>query len=345
MVLRIDPHVHCRDWTQSYKETVTHALRVAAANGLSAIFDMPNTDPPITTEAHVLKRLQLVPADSPVWYGLYIAATADLSQVKEAARLVAKHEHVVGIKMFAGHSTGNLGVTDLTTQRNVFETLAGTGYQGVLFIHCEKESLMKPSLWDPSVPYSHCLARPPEAEIESVKDMLRLAHESGFKGKLYLGHLSTPQAIDLANAAKKDLRVYSATTLHHLILHAELYKEKNGLLFKANPPLRPLAVVEELRKRVREGKVDCLETDHAPHSLDEKRSPPYMSGIPALPIYHKALVYLRDTLKIPAEILDRMTSTNIIKIFELEHLQLTETIPTLHNYRQDYAVDPYQGVL
>ena len=70
--------------------------------------------------------------------------------------------------MFAGHSVGNLGIIGEDEQRGVYKVLTEEGYEGVLGVHCEKEALLRNDLWDPSKPESHCDARPPEAEYESV---------------------------------------------------------------------------------------------------------------------------------------------------------------------------------
>src|SRR3989344_7917598 len=128
----IDPHVHCRDGKQSYKETIAHALSVAERAGFTAIFDMPNTDPPIFTLQQAKERIELAnKSKSPVWYGLYVGLTADKNQIMEAVKAYDSLQPVVGFKMFAGHSVGNLGVKE-NEQQFVYETLAALGYTGVV---------------------------------------------------------------------------------------------------------------------------------------------------------------------------------------------------------------------
>ena len=84
----IDSHVHCRDGKQAYKETVRHALAVAENAGVDAIFDMPNTEPPIITREQVIERLKLADSfNSNVFYGLYVGLTSDISQIKEAVKI------------------------------------------------------------------------------------------------------------------------------------------------------------------------------------------------------------------------------------------------------------------
>ena len=79
----IDSHVHLRDFNQKNKETIKHGLEVARDSGVDAVFDMPNTDPPIMTKENVLDRLKLAKdaGVKEVYYGLYIGLTSDREQI------------------------------------------------------------------------------------------------------------------------------------------------------------------------------------------------------------------------------------------------------------------------
>jgi dihydroorotase len=255
----IDPHVHCRDGNQSYKETIAHALSVAYRAGVSAIFDMPNTDPPITTYERVIERLDIATmACSPVFYGLYVGVTADPYQIKDVVQCHKKffrrmfisrdgRAGVVGLKMYGiypGKFAGDLAVVKEEEQQRVYKTLAKEGYDGVLVVHCEKESLFKPELWKSSDPVSHSYARPPQAEVESVKDQIRFATGYKFPGQLHIAHVSVPESVELVKRAKKagKIKISCGVTPHHLILNTEMQSRlncKKGLLYKVNPPLRP----------------------------------------------------------------------------------------------------------
>jgi len=206
----IDSHVHCRDFRQAKKETVAHALEVARDSGLSAIFDMPNTDPPIVDKESVIARLILAKEAcvSEIFYGLYIGLTADPEQIKRAVglyRISRNHgtKNVVGFKLYAGQSVGNLAVAELQDQSLVYAVLAHEGYDGVTVVHAEKESEFASELWNPSSPLSHCLARPEKAEIASVQDQIILTQTLGYKGKLHIPHISSPAAVTLISEAKK----------------------------------------------------------------------------------------------------------------------------------------------
>ncbi|MBW6457953.1 MAG: dihydroorotase, partial [FCB group bacterium] len=141
----IDPHVHLRDGKERHKETIEHGLRVAQKLGLSGVFDMPNTDPPILRRADVLGRLDLAKkAGGDVFYGLYCGLTADPEQVREAVACVRDLKEVVGLKLYAGSSTGDLSVPDTASRETIFQTLTNCDYRGVLAVHCEEESDFRP---------------------------------------------------------------------------------------------------------------------------------------------------------------------------------------------------------
>src|SRR3989344_2252827 len=142
----IDTHVHLRDFRQQYKETIKHGLEVARDSGVVAVFDMPNTDPAVTTEEVLLDRMKVArEAGVPeVFYGVYMGLTADQEQVRRAVEATRRHREAVGLKLYAGHSVGNLGVIEVEEQQQVYAALAAEGYVGLLAVHAEKESCMQP---------------------------------------------------------------------------------------------------------------------------------------------------------------------------------------------------------
>ena len=108
----IDPHVHLRDWNQKDKETVKHGLSVAERAGIDAVFDMPNTDPALISANNIEQRIKLAEsAESEVFYGLYAGLTANPEQIKEVINIYNRlFPKIVGFKLFAGKSTGNMAV-------------------------------------------------------------------------------------------------------------------------------------------------------------------------------------------------------------------------------------------
>jgi len=323
----IDPHVHCRDWNQSYKETIKHALHVAERAGLSGIFDMPNTDPAIISRELVEKRLNdAKKCNSKVFYGLYIGITADKNQIREAVETWREYfpksdskVGVIGLKMFAGKSVGNLGIIKEDEQRLVYKTLAEQKYPGVLAVHCEKESLMRPELFNPENPRTWSFARPPESEYESVNDQIKFDEESGFEGNLHICHVSCPESFEMIREARKKINITCGVTPHHCSISYKMIPESGkGLTFKVNPPLRDTGRTNKLYSLLGAGAIDLIETDHAPHTLKEKLEEPYMSGFPGLHNYPNFIKHLENIAGFSHEQIENLTHKNIESIFNIK---------------------------
>lgn len=316
--LHVDPHVHCRDWKQSYKATIKSVTELARSQGVKAIFDMPNTDPPIISKELVEKRIKTAEEEECLDdYYLYIGITKYPEQIKEAVEVVKTNPKVVGIKMFAGKSVGDLTIPDESDQARVYEELSQLNYDGVLAVHCEKESLFRMNLWNPNNPQSWNFARPIESEIESVKDQIRFAKRAGFKGTLHICHISTPEAVEIIQKAKNDLHITCGVTPHHLSYSTLNMKGRKGLMYKVNPPLRDNSKVKTLRDYLKQGKIDWIETDHAPHTRQEKLYPltgEYMSGIQSLRFYSLFLNDLRKEGFTENQIYE-LTYGNIKRVF------------------------------
>lgn len=348
----INPHVHLRDWDQKHKETIEHGLSVAERIGSSGVFDMPNTSPPIDSAELVEKRLtEAFEIDSPVFYGLYIGLTPDPNQIHEAVRTYREFfpregdkVGVIGLKMYACHSVGNLKIINEDKQRRVYKILKEEEFEGVLAVHCEKESEMHKELWDSSNPISHCYARPPEAEYESLKDQINFASEYEFQGKLHIVHVSSPESVKLIDRVRKEgkIKISCGVTPHHIVLYQNLMKDpETGIFKKINPPIRDKNSTEQMLTFLREGHIDLIETDHAPHTLKEKLNQPFMSGFPGLPYYPHFLNFLR-TKGFNEKQINDLTHYNIENIFGIQ-LPIKNIKPDL-NLHEEYEVDVYEGI-
>jgi dihydroorotase len=225
--------------------------------------------------------------------------------------------------MFAGRSVGDLSVTAEADQSLVYRVLAEEGFTGVVAVHCEKESEMHPELWNPKIPVSHCRARPPEAEYASVLDQINFSGEVGFKGYLHIPHVSTNLSVHaVVEARKQGRKISMGVTPHHLLFSDERMMQPDGILYKVNPPLRDAVENMLLMNYLRDGAIDWIETDHAPHTfaektgkvLDEKGNPKYDSGIPSLVFYPRLIEVLVQNGFSQAQ-LDRITHTNIENVF------------------------------
>ena len=311
----IDPHVHCRDQGWAYKETIAHAFEIAERYSIHTLFDMPNNYP-LTINAKTLEaRLKLVPKKYQGRYFIYMGLTSDPEQIKEAVRCYYMYKEVIGLKMFACHSVGNLSVPKKEKQAVVYNWLEMLGFEGVLPVHCEEESLMNPKKWDSVRPSTHDEARPPVSAIASTRQQINLALEWKFPGTLHIPHISTPEEVELVKDARKYMRITCGVTPHHLLWSKSKMNGMHGLLYKMNPPLRNHQRVKKLRQHLVDGNIDWIESDHAPHQLCEKLDPPHISGYPSHRLYPLLLNELLPSIGVTAEQIKKLTHDNIKEVF------------------------------
>lgn len=338
----IDPHVHLRDWNEKEKETLVHGMESGYLSGIDTFFDMPNTNPPITNRENALKRIEdgikaeeeLRKRGMAVHYHLYLGLTPNKKQISEMVSLYSSlFPRIIGLKLFASHSTGNMGIIDEEEEKNVFQVLADLDYKGVVAVHAEKTSLFTTNA-------SHALSRPSISEIESVRDMIEFATNAGFKGRLHIAHISTKGALELVKKAKEEgkIKITSGATPHHALFNLE---SENKYL-KMNPPLREEEDRAYIFSSLLSGDIDWIESDHAPHTLRDKENG--KCGIPGF----KGTLLLIDKLRecgISEERLEKLLNTNIASTFGLGNSKLS--IPTDTQGREKiigdrYPFDPYK---
>ena len=314
--MRIDPHVHCRDGDQNYKDTIKHIFKICDEQGVDKIFDMPNTSPPIISEKDVIERLKLVPLEAKNRYHLYIGATSNSIQLQEAVKVTEEYSEVIGIKLFAGKSVGNLEIVSQDKQRLVYKTLAENNYKGVIALHCEKESFIDNNMFNSEKPITHAYSRPIISEVESIKDQINFAKEANFKGTLHVCHVSCSESVNIINS-EKDLKITCAVTPHHILWDENMLERADGLLYKMNPPLRKKEEVNSLKDDLLKGRINWIESDHASHAIGEKLFSPYMSGFPSLYLYKKFVEDYLPNLGLSTNEIDKLTYDNIVNVFKI----------------------------
>ena len=310
-----DPHVHLRDWNQAEKETVAHGLSVAKSCGFTHVFDMPNTNPPLTDRETILERFALAEGIEGITYHLWAGLTAEPKQIAEVVATYRElYPRVVGLKLFLGQSTGNMGICDYETQLAVFRTLKELNYRGVVAVHAEKESLLHPERYIAGHFETHSLARPPEAEIESVKDVISIARQVGFAGTLHIAHVSTRGAIEEIVKARQTMRVTMGVTPHHALFTTKDAEDYDRYL-KMNPPLRGEEDRAAAFASLLDGTATWIESDHAPHTREQKENG--ASGIPGF----ENMLLLIEALKkagISEKRLHELTYRNAAELFGLQ---------------------------
>jgi dihydroorotase len=321
----VDPHVHLRDWGDESKDTIEHGLKVALSCGINEVFDMPNTKPPLTNRDLILNRLS--EADDAInnlknkslTYRVYAGLTNNEDQIKEMVETYFElFPMVIGLKMFAGHSTGGMGIIKESDQKKVFKTLVEANYDGVLVIHCEKESLMKPELFNLKDLSTQSIARPKEAEIESLSDMIKLAKNSGFKGTLHVAHVSCKESLELITKTRAENILFNITcgaTAHHALL---VDKDANFKTFaRMNPPLRTEEDRAAIFNGLLDGTVDWIESDQAPHTIEDKKN-----GAGGIPGFSGTLLLIERLIKEGAN-KDRITQLVGKRVYEVFKLDPT----------------------
>jgi dihydroorotase len=324
-----DIHWHARDGNQSHKETVTHSLHVAYATGLDAIAAMPNTNPPLIDLQSCRDYLSLADdVDVPVKFYVHIGLTPDVEQVKRAVEAWREEPKIIGMKAYWGRSTGDLSIVEREDQFYVLKTLAEEGYKGVLMSHCEKEAEMNDKAYDPQNPRTWSThARPEKAEVQSFRDILQTAVGAKFKGTIHVAHVSTLEVVDEIYNYNKEMHPYDAdanlglscgVTPHHLLLdYTRLDDPKTAPWFKCNPPLRSPETQNGLLKRVFDGRIPIIESDHAPHTEEDKLKEVPASGIISGHTWPRLSNYLMSQ-GMSEKRLKEVTFDNAVKLFDLD---------------------------
>ncbi len=260
----IDAHVHLRDPGDAAVESIPTGTRAALLGGLTAVFDMPNTAPPVIDAERLAWKQGYIEGAAYCDMGLYIGATRE--NIPALAALEAGRG-VCAIKVFAASSTGDLLIEDDETLARVMRA----GRRRIAY-HSEDEYRLRArrALFSSGEPYaSHAAWRDPETAFLGTRRLMALARETGRAA--HIVHVSTKEEF----AYLKDFRdIATAEVLvNHLTQVAPECYERLGAYAVMNPPLRDITHVEAAWRAVRDGLVDSIGSDHAPHSREAKARP------------------------------------------------------------------------
>lgn len=274
----IDSQVHFREPGLTHKETFEAGTRGAVLGGVTAVFEMPNTNPLTLTAADLQAKLDR--AQSRAWcdYAFYMGGSAvNAEQLAELERLPG----CAGVKVFMGSSFGDLLADDEDVLRRIVRH--GTRRMAV---HAEDEARLrerKALVQASGDVRQHLLWRDVTSALTATQRIVRLAAEVG--RRLHILHVSSAE--EMAFLAAHKHRVSVEATPHHLTLAAPECYDRLGTLAQMNPPVREQYHRDALWQAVRDGVVDVLGSDHAPHTLQEKaqpypQSPSGMTGVQTL---------------------------------------------------------------
>ncbi|MFZ4640173.1 MAG: dihydroorotase [Nodosilinea sp.] len=268
----IDPQVHFREPGLEHKEDLATATRACARGGVTSFLEMPNTNPLTTTQAALTAKLALAASKCLVNYGFFIGATAenlpDLNRAQPAC----------GIKIFMGSAHGPL----LVDTEAALEPIFASGRR-LIAVHAENQAriLERRQLFAGETnPRVHSQIQDNQAALEATQLALKLSEK--YQRRLHILHLSTADEAELLRQ-DKPAWVTTEVTPQHLLLTVEDY-DRIGTLAQMNPPLRSRHDTEVLWQALLDGVIDCIATDHAPHTLAEKARgyPQTPSGMPGV---------------------------------------------------------------
>jgi len=267
----VDSQVHFREPGMEHKEDLETGSRAAVLGGVTAVFEMPNTKPETTGGAALVDKVRRARRRMHCDFAFWVGGTRDNARdVGELERLPG----AAGIKVFMGSSTGDLLVED---DEGVAAILRNTRRRAAF--HSEDEFRLRERLSErvPGDPASHPIWRDEVAALSCTRRLVRIARAS--RARIHVLHISTAEEIDFL-VDHKDVATCEATP-QHLTLTADDYA-RLGTLLQMNPPVRAARHREGVWKGVRQGIVDVLGSDHAPHTLEEKTKP-YPSSPSGMP--------------------------------------------------------------
>jgi dihydroorotase len=285
----IDCHVHFREPGLEHKADMKSESAAAFAGGITTVCEMPNTDPPTVTVSALADKVrraeEIKNVDLRFFFGItqeiHLAAFRELMSGVSAE---SKHlqSRVAGVKLYLDHSTGNQKV-DSSLLDDIFQ--ACSDHNVTLVAHCEDPDINASAAAQNTRTNiaAHSLVRPAHSETTAIEFAIGLAKKHGTH--LHIAHLSTEGGIALVRKAKAEgLKVTCEVAPHHLFLTTDDY-ERLGTLVKMNPPIRSMEHRVALWQGISDGVVDCISTDHAPHTLEEKEATEPLkapSGVPGV---------------------------------------------------------------
>lgn len=259
----IDSQVHFREPGGEHKETLGTGSQAAVLGGVTAVFEMPNTNPLTTTAETLADKVRRGRETMYCDFAFYVGATREnIGDIPDLERLPGS----AGIKVFIGSSTGNLLVDD---EESLSRVIAALSRRAAFHSEDEARLIARKDVRRAGDASSHTEWRDPEAALISTRILLKLAREHG--KRVHVLHISTGEEMQLL-AQHKDVASVEATPQHLTLTTPEAY-EQLGTLAQMNPPLRDATHQEILWWGLQHGVVDVLGSDHAPHTLDEKAKP------------------------------------------------------------------------
>ncbi|MFQ6135661.1 MAG: dihydroorotase family protein [Candidatus Hydrothermarchaeales archaeon] len=293
----VDAHTHMRDFEEKRKEDFTTGSRAALAGGVTTILEMPNTKPPITTHRIFERRIETAADKSLVDFGIHFGVSNNLDEIGKVSP--------VSYKIYMDGALGNID--------DIFE--AAFERCSRISVHAEDSKIIERNyryIKKRDDFLSHAELREPKAEVDAVDKASALAKKYG--RETHLCHISTKKSLGFFNEYTT-----SEVTPHHLFLTENSLRKFKGLA-KTNPPLRTKVDLYALWKALKNGEIDIVASDHAPHRAEEKEEDIFNcpSGIPNLEVMLKLMLTIANRGTISLMDIARLMCENPARIFDLK---------------------------
>ncbi len=307
----IDTQTHFREPGSTDTEDLHSGSRAAVAGGITAVFEMPNTNPPTSNIKEFQRKLDLAKNRMYCNYAFYFGATAE--NVNQLAKL-KDLEGCCGIKLFVGSSTGNLLVALEEDIDRVFQHCSK-----IVAVHSEDEEILnrnKKLIINGDV-HSHPVWRSEECAISSTRRIVRIAKK--YNKKAHILHITTKQEIDFLSQHKGNITF--EITPQHLTIYAPDCYDKLGTYAQMNPPIRDKSHYDRLWYAVKNNINDTIGSDHAPHlkANKDKEYPHSPSGMPGVQTLMPVMLNHVNDGKLSINQLMSLVCENPIKIFGIKN--------------------------
>ena len=313
----IDDQVHFREPGLTHKADISTESAAAVAGGITSFMEMPNTVPNAVTQELLAQKYERAAEVSLANYSFFMGATN--SNLREILNTDPKK--VCGVKVFMGSSTGNMLVDDKKALEGLFSEC-----KMLIATHCEDEQTIQRNLEEQKKRFGedipvrmHPFIRNAEACYRSSSFAVELAAK--YNTRLHILHISTAKETTLFNPGPPaDKKITSEACIHHLWFSDADYAEK-GNLIKWNPAVKTPTDREAIWKAVKDGRIDVVCTDHAPHTLEEKNAK-YLSAPSGGPLVQHSLVAMLEFYhqgRISLEKIAGKMSHNLALCFQIEN--------------------------
>src|SRR5260221_3688872 len=262
----VDVHVHFRDPGYPHKEDFASGTAAAAFGGVTTVFDMPNTLPPTGTPDILADKLKMAAGKAHVDFGLYALLGEDtIEHVPELAK------SAIGFKLYMGNTFGKIASPSTGAMLEAFEVVAATGKR--VSLHAETNSIMERRETRMREagridPLAHIASRPAVVAVAAVSRAAILAEWTG--ARIHILHISSAVELrPLREAKARGVDITGETCPHYLLFDERAYAHHPSVI-RVNPPVRERHHQDGLWQGLRDGTIDMIATDHAPHTPAEK---------------------------------------------------------------------------